>query len=103
VLREESEGGWLLVFPSQYRRERDIPGHPEIFVSYTFTGELQSIYTTLVVRLLVWPHLRTQGALAERGGVSRPARENDRGGLAKKVGEGEGKLSVFFEKGRTRN
>jgi len=48
----ESEGSeWLLVFPSQYRREREFPGHPEILVSNSFTGEIQTIYTTLVVRL----------------------------------------------------
>jgi hypothetical protein len=40
-----------LVFPSQYRREKDIPREPDIFVSYTFSGEWQTIWTTLVVRL----------------------------------------------------
>ena len=40
-----------VVFPSQYRREKDIHGQPDIFVSYTFSGEWQTIWTTLVVRL----------------------------------------------------
>jgi hypothetical protein len=39
------------VFPSQYRREKDIPHEPDIFVSYTFRGEWQTVWTTLVVRL----------------------------------------------------
>jgi hypothetical protein len=50
-IRETEGGKTLLIFPSQYRRDRDIPEHPEIFVTYAFTGELQTIYTTLVVRL----------------------------------------------------
>lgn len=50
-IAEETPEGRQLIFPSQYRRERPIPAHPEIFVSYTFTGELATIYTTLVVRL----------------------------------------------------
>jgi WD40 repeat protein len=41
----------FLVFPSQYRREKDIPYEPDIFVSYSFSGEWQTIWTTLVVRL----------------------------------------------------
>jgi len=51
-LREHSDQGTLLVFPSYYRRERlAIVGHPAIFVSYRFTGFLDDIYATLVVRL----------------------------------------------------
>jgi len=88
-IREESEGGWLLVFPSQYRRERDIPGHPEIFVSYTFTGELQSIYTTLVVRL--W-YSRTFGhkELGRTRRSSRPARGERPGWSSKRWARARG-------------
>ena len=38
-IAEDTPDGRHLVFPSQYRRERDIPKHPDIFVSYTFCGE----------------------------------------------------------------
>ncbi|HTG36321.1 MAG TPA: DUF4365 domain-containing protein [Thermoanaerobaculia bacterium] len=48
---ESADGESLLVFPSQYRRERPIPSFPEVLVSYTFSGERQVIYATLVVRL----------------------------------------------------
>lgn len=48
---EDMPGGRHLVFPSQYRREKDLPRDPEIFVSYTFSGEWQTVWTTLVVRL----------------------------------------------------
>ena len=42
-IAEDTQDGRHLVFPSQYRRERDIPKHPDIFVSYTFCGEWQTI------------------------------------------------------------
>ena len=42
----------LLIFPSLYRRERpELDGHPAVFVSYRFSGFLDEIYATLVVRL----------------------------------------------------
>ncbi len=50
-IAEETPQGRHLVFPSQYRREKDIPHEPNIFVSYTFSGEWQTVWTTLVVRL----------------------------------------------------
>jgi hypothetical protein len=50
-IAEETPHGRHLVFPSQYRRERVLPTDPEVFIAYTFTGELQTVYTTLVVRL----------------------------------------------------
>jgi hypothetical protein len=34
-IAEDTPEGKHLIFPFQYRRERDIPQHPEIFVSYT--------------------------------------------------------------------
>ena len=50
-IAEDTPHGRHLVFPSQYRREKDIPHEPDIFVSYTFSGEWQTVWTTLVVRL----------------------------------------------------
>jgi TIR domain len=51
-LREHTDKGHLLVFPSFYRRERpDLVGHPAVLVSYRFNGFLDDIYATLVVRL----------------------------------------------------
>ncbi len=41
-----------LVFPSYFRRNRPDPvSHPAVFVSYEFSGFLDDIYATLVVRL----------------------------------------------------
>jgi WD40 repeat protein len=51
-LREHTEAGSLLVFPSYFKRERpELEGHPAAFVSYRFSGPLDEIYATLVVRL----------------------------------------------------
>ncbi|MFA5192336.1 MAG: TIR domain-containing protein [Verrucomicrobiia bacterium] len=51
-LRQPTDKGNLLVFPSYYRRERpDLAGHPAVLSSYKFSGFLDEIYATLVVRL----------------------------------------------------
>ena len=61
-----------MIFPSQYRRDRDIPEHPEIFVTYTFAGELQTIYTTLVVRLWYSRTFGHKGVAEMRPSSPRP-------------------------------
>lgn len=51
-LRQPTAKGNLLVFPSYYRKERpDIVQYPAVQVNYRFTGFLDEIYATLVVRL----------------------------------------------------
>lgn len=51
-LRQPTPKGNLLVFPSYYRKERpDIVQHPSVQVNYRFTGFLDELYATLVVRL----------------------------------------------------
>src|SRR5205085_8705 len=51
-LREHTDKGSLLIFPSYYRRERaELAGHPAVLVSYRFNGFLDEIYATLVVQL----------------------------------------------------
>ncbi len=51
-LREHTDTGTMLIFPSYYRRERpELVGHPAALVSYRFNGFLDEIYATLVVRL----------------------------------------------------
>jgi len=51
-LRQPTLKGNLLVFPSYCRKERpDIVQYPAVQVNYRFTGFLDEIYATLVVRL----------------------------------------------------
>ena len=94
-LREEIEGEKHLVFPSQYRRERTFPATPEIFVSYTFSGESQSIYTTLVVRL--WYSREFDNKELWKDAAEFRTREGVAGFLLNRLGDGVATLSVFFE------
>ncbi len=51
-LRQPADGTILLTFPSYFRRERPPqPEHPRELVTYRFTGMVDEIYATLVVRL----------------------------------------------------
>jgi small GTP-binding protein len=51
-LRQPTGKGNLLIFPSYYRRERQpLVETPAVLVSYRFTGFLDELYATLVVRL----------------------------------------------------
>ena len=51
-LPEKTGEGTILVFPSYFRRERpELEKHPAILVTYQFSGMLDEIYATLVVRL----------------------------------------------------
>lgn len=51
-LRQPSDGKTLLIFPSYFRRQRpEQNNHPNTLVTYRFTGPVDDIYSTLVVRL----------------------------------------------------
>ena len=96
-IAEETPQGRELVFPSQYRREKDIPWQPDVFVSYTFGGEWQTIWTTLVVRLWYSQEF-------EHRELWRNAAEfNSKGGnllglkIDNRQGEGEATISLFFD------
>ncbi len=97
-IREKENGHTLLIFPSQYRRDRDIPAHPEIFVTYTFAGELQTIYTTLVVRLWYGSAFRHK-ELWQNAAEFTTSKGQTVGIVFEKLGDGQGKLSVFFDHG----
>ena len=95
-LREEVDGHPHLVFPSQYRRERTFPADPEIFVSYTFSGELQSIYTTLVVRL--WYSREFENKELWKDAAEFRTRDGGLAGLImNRLGDGMATLGAFFD------
>jgi hypothetical protein len=51
-VRHTGDDGVILTFPSYFRRERPpAPERPRELVSYRFTGPIDEIYATLVVRL----------------------------------------------------
>jgi DNA-directed RNA polymerase subunit RPC12/RpoP len=96
-IAEETPQGRELVFPSQYRREKDIPWQPDVFVSYTFGGEWQTIWTTLVVRLWYSQEFK------HRELWRNAAEFNSKGGnllglkIDNRQGEGEATISLFFD------
>jgi small GTP-binding protein len=97
-IAEETTQGRQLVFPSQYRREKDIPRDPDIFVSYTFSGESQTVWTTLVVRL--WYSQEFEHRELWRNAAEFASPKNYILGLKidNKQGEGTATISLYFDK-----
>ena len=97
-IAEETSDGRHLIFPSQYRRDRQIPSHPEIYVSYSFTGEWQTVYTTLVVRL--WYSHEFKRHELWRNAADFETSKGARLGLVMTPKEdGAATVSVFFDTG----
>lgn len=97
-IAEDTPNGRHLVFPSQYRREKDIPHEPDIFVSYTFSGEWQTVWTTLVVRL--WYSQEFQHRELWRNAAEFASPKGYTLGLKidNRQGEGTAKISFYFDK-----
>ncbi|MGI9107719.1 MAG: DUF4365 domain-containing protein [Pyrinomonadaceae bacterium] len=98
-LREPTETGTLLVLPSYFKRERpELEGHPSVFVTYGFNGQLDEIYSTLVVRL----HHTTAFEKYQlwRFAADFKTGAGKRVGLKMtKQGEGAAEIAVYFEPG----
>jgi RNase P subunit RPR2 len=96
-IAEHTPGGRLLVFPSQYRRENEIPHEPNVFVSYTFNGEWQTVWATLVVQLW-YSSQYTDKELWRNAAEFKSARGHTLGlKIINRQGEGEATLSVYFD------
>lgn len=96
-IAEDTPHGRQLVFPSQYRREKDIPWEPDVFVSYTFGGEWQTIWTTLVVRL--WYSQEFEHKELWRNAAEFNSSRGHLLGLKidNRQGEGEATIALFFD------
>jgi Domain of unknown function (DUF4365) len=98
-LREPTEAGTLLVFPSYFKRERpELEGHPAVLVTYQFNGQLDEIYSTLIVRL----HHTAAFEKPElwRFATDFKTQAGKRVGLKMtKQGEGAAEIAVYFEPG----
>jgi small GTP-binding protein len=98
-LRERTEKGMQLVFPSYYRRERpELEGEPAVIVTYQFKGTLNAVYATLVVRL---HHTTTfESAQLWRWAADFKTPAGKRIGLKMSRGvEGAGQIAVYCEPG----
>jgi hypothetical protein len=96
ALRERIDGVDFLVFPSQYQREAPFPGTTSYGIRYDFSGAMESVFATLVVRLAHHTGFR------DRDFYRNAARyEATDGGrcliLFEDQGDGRGRMSVFFE------
>jgi len=96
-IAEDTPQGRHLVFPSQYRREKDIPWEPNVFVSYTFCGEWQTVWTTLVVRL--WYSQEFEHKDLWRNAVELQSSRGHLLGLKidNRQGEGQATISLYFD------
>ncbi len=96
-IAEDTPQGRHLVFPSQYRREKDIPHEPDIFVSYTFSGEWQTVWTTLIVRL--WYSNEFDHRDLWRNAAEFESAKGHTLGLTidNQQGEGQATISLYFE------
>jgi GTPase SAR1 family protein/DNA-directed RNA polymerase subunit RPC12/RpoP len=95
-IAEDTPHGRHLVFPSQYRREKDIPHEPDIFVSYTFSGEWQTVWTTLVVRLWYSQEFAHR-ELWRNAAEFASAKGHTLGLLIQKEGDGAATISLYFD------
>jgi len=98
-LREETPRGTMLVFPSYFRRDKpDLPEHPNVFVTYSFAGPLDEIYTTLVVRLSYSDGFESDQLWKNAADFKTPAGKRVGLAMAKKP-EGSAEIVVYFEAG----
>jgi TIR domain/Ras of Complex, Roc, domain of DAPkinase/WD domain, G-beta repeat len=97
ALRETTESGVDLVFPSQFTRERpgapDIPGKEVVF---TFEGALHNIYATLAVRLC-HSRLFQKQAMWEDAAAFTATGGGTCGLHLRELEEGRGELSLFYD------
>ncbi len=98
-LREHTASGPLLVFPSYFKRERpELTANPAIFVTYLFSGPLEEIYATLVVRLHHTPVFDKDRLW--RFAADFKTQEGKRVGLKmNRRGEAGAEITVYFEPG----
>ncbi len=96
-IAQDTPEGRYLVFPSQYRRERDITRDPDVFVSYTFGGEWQTVWTTLVVRLRYSQEFE-HPEMWRNGAEFRSQKGHTLGlKLAHEQGSGTATISLYFD------
>ncbi|MBV9471279.1 MAG: TIR domain-containing protein [Abitibacteriaceae bacterium] len=96
VLREYTEYGPHLIFPSEFTRERsDLPNPEGSTVVFTFKGPTLNIYTTLAVRLSQSAFFKKQEMW--RNAATYTAQVGGICGMFLQATEGSGELTLFFD------
>jgi WD40 repeat protein len=97
-LREHTEKGPMLIFPSYYRRERlELVGQPAVLVSYRFNGFLDDIYATLVVRLHHTKPFQQDRLWRYAADFKTLTGGRQLGVKLTRRGDGAGELEVYFD------
>jgi len=95
-IREDTPAGVQLVFPSQFNRPIEFTSEPIIFISYRVSGNVQFLYSTLIVRL-------TYSEIFEKTELWKSAAEfltpegRKVGLLMEKLNEGVADIKIFFD------
>jgi WD40 repeat protein/class 3 adenylate cyclase/GTPase SAR1 family protein len=99
ALQENADDGRYLVFPSQFNRDyEDAPEPKGAAVSITFEGPVQSLYSTLAVRLSYSGLFTTGRAEMWRNAAVFTAKAGGKCGLfLKEFAEARGRLILFFD------
>ncbi|NTW50270.1 MAG: hypothetical protein HGB19_11190 [Chlorobiales bacterium] len=99
ALRENADDGRYLVFPSQFNRDyEDAPEPKGKAVAITFEGPVQSLYSTLAVRLGHSGLFTTGRAEMWRNAAVFTAKAGGKCGLfVNEFSEGRGRLILFFD------
>ena len=99
ALRESAADGRYLVFPSQFNRDyEDAPEPPGTTVAITFEGPVQSLYSTLAVRLGHSELFETGRIEMWRNAAVFTARAGGKCGLyLHEFAEARGRLLLFFD------
>jgi len=97
-LREPPEDGAQLVFPSQFRRDRPPRDFPETetIVTYTFSGELPTVFATLTVRLWYTRGFDNKDIYQNAAEFATPLGGRV-GFFQERIAEGTGRISVYAE------
>lgn len=97
ALRETVREKTFLVFPSELTRERqDLPDPQGKTVSYSFEGAVINVYATLIVRL-THSGVFSRVELWKSAATYRAADSGICGLFLEELGEGQGKITLFFE------
>ena len=99
ALRENADDGRYLVFPSQFNRDyEDAPEPKGKAVAITFDGPVQSLYSTLAVRLGHSGLFTTGRAEMWRNAAVFTAKAGGKCGLfVNEFSEGRGRLILFYD------
>lgn len=96
-LRQHTSKGTILLFPSYFKRQRsNLISHPAPLVTYRFSGQLDEIYASLVVRLSHTSTFEKDQLWKFAADFWTPERRR-LGFKMVKMGDGRGQLTIYSD------